>query len=149
LWRFTPLAGPEPGGFGDCRSADFSPRRQSFEKINGISGSSQTSAAEALVKARGFCRCRIAATLNEGEVLPRRFHQKPDHPAARMTGVLTKLFMQPCDRMTDKTERVGTNDFKPTMRSSRLEMPVDAAGHWRGIGGELLDEIDHLGALRG
>jgi hypothetical protein len=56
--------------------------------------------------------------------------------------------MQPCDRMTGKAERVGTNDFKLTLRSSRLEMPVDAAGHWRGVGGKLLDEIDHLGALR-
>src|SRR6516165_7226551 len=35
------------------------------------------------------------------------------------------------------------------MRSSLVEMPVDAAGDRRRIGGELLDEIDHLGALRG
>jgi len=33
--------------------------------------------------------------------------------------------------------------------SSRVEMPVGAAGHWRGIGGELFDQINHLGALRG
>jgi hypothetical protein len=32
-----------------------------------------------------------------------------------------------------------------TTPSSRIEVPV---GHWRGIVGELLDEIDHLGALR-
>ena len=36
-----------------------------------------------------------------------------------------------------------------TKRSSRLRMPVGAAGRWRRIGGELLDKIDHLGASRG
>src|SRR6516165_7677685 len=35
------------------------------------------------------------------------------------------------------------------MRSSLVEMPVDAAGDRRRIGGEPFDEIDHLGALRG
>jgi hypothetical protein len=87
LWRFAPLAGPEPAGFGDCRPADFSSRRQSFEKINGISGSSQASAAEVLVKARGFCPGPSCSNSSMREKLFLEDFQKPDHRFPATGGV--------------------------------------------------------------
>ena len=92
--------------------------------------------------------------LNEGEAPPRRF-PKAGSSIPRNRDVNADATMHPaksfsCSHVieTSKAERVGTNDFKLRLRLSRPEMPVDAAGHWRRVGGKLADEIDHLGALR-